>query len=135
MLAEYYFYGLLLHLIGDYVLQSDYMATEKVHKDWPAIFHAAVYSAPFLLIVEWPYVVSLVFATHALIDRFRLARYVVYLKNFLSPFRYWYTWDNCKSTGYHNRRPPWLSVWLLIIADNAIHISINTLAIYLSVRT
>lgn len=62
-------------------------------------------------------------------------RYVVWAKNLIGP--YWnmwnpsMTWENCKATGYPAERPPWMAVWLLIIADNVLHVLINGLAIKL----
>lgn len=38
-------------------------------------------------------------------------------------------WANCKATGYPSEVPPWLSVWLLIIADNVMHVLINGAAL------
>jgi len=69
----------------------------------------------------------MIYATHALIDRYRLARFVVFAKN-------WTTqpslqWDDCSATGYHKDTPPWLAFWLLIIADNTMHLMINYAAL------
>ena len=69
--------------------------------------------------------------THALIDRYRLARYVCWAKNFLAPKMWRYSWGACSATGYHENKPSWLAVWLMIIADNAIHIAINGVALTL----
>jgi len=68
----------------------------------------------------------MIFGTHELIDRYRLARYVVWTKNWLGPNR---PWVECSMTGYPAGRPTWLTVWLLIIADNICHICINGLAL------
>jgi hypothetical protein len=38
-------------------------------------------------------------------------------------------WDNCKDTGYPADVPPWLAVWLLIAADQTLHLVCNFLAI------
>jgi hypothetical protein len=38
-------------------------------------------------------------------------------------------WENCKATGYPSETPVWLATWLLIIADNALHLAINFLAL------
>ncbi len=129
------FYGLILHFIGDYITQSDWMANEKTKAFIPAIIHALIYSLPFILIISniW-LVVFLVFFTHFLIDRFRLARFVCYIKNYLSPKDWWFPFEECKGTGYHKDRPPWLAVWLMIIADNTIHVIFNSLAIYLTYK-
>jgi hypothetical protein len=40
---------LLAHLIGDYVLQSDWMASNKRTDNGAALAHAIGYSLPFLL--------------------------------------------------------------------------------------
>jgi len=126
---------LILHLIGDYVTQSDWMAQNKTKQSLPAFCHAVVYSLPFLLIgscAAWVVIMS----THFLIDRFRLARYVVYGKNFLAPkfwcksgeaitTLWWRPWAECSATGYHDTAPAWLAVWLMIAADNTLHLAIN----------
>jgi hypothetical protein len=128
---------LILHLIGDYVTQSDWMAQNKTKRSWPALCHAVVYSLPFLLVTQSPVALTVICGTHFLIDRFRLARYVVYAKNIVfSPHRpcdreyidKW-RWSNCSATGYPSDAPPWLAVWLLIAADNTLHLAINYAAI------
>lgn len=102
-----------------------------------------------------------IFSTHFLIDRFRLARYVVWAKNWMGPRKKWYRciaggrsyWTDSDQeadsldvdnynvfyrptpplwacpTGYPPNQPPWLSTWLLIIADNTLHLTINYLAL------
>jgi len=119
---------ILFHLIGDYITQSDWMANEKTKRIEVAMLHAFVYSIPFAAIASLPaYLV--IFVSHAIIDRFRLARYVVWAKNFLGPRGYNPPWKDCAATGYPADRPVWLSVWLLIIADNVLHLLCNGLAI------
>jgi hypothetical protein len=106
-----------------------------------------------------------IFGTHFLIDRFRLARYVVWAKNWLGPRKFWYRsiaggrphWTDdleyiqahvgeikaddyyiwygatpplwACPTGYPPTTPIWLSTWLLIIADNTLHLAINYAAL------
>lgn len=148
---------LILHLVGDYLTQSDWMANNKRKRTVAAFCHALVYSLPFLLIGSIP-AVAVIFSTHLLIDRFGLARYVVWFKNRLlqpnggpsaddefhfaicgpdsnketaervAAGRAWeskWSWANCSTTGYPSESPPWLSVWLLIFADNTLHLAIN----------
>ena len=121
--------ALLCHAIGDYLLQSDYMALRKTTSKWVALFHAVVYGLPFLWLgpslAGWLVIVL----THAVIDHYRLARYLVYAKNFLAPREFWYRWQDCAKTGYHKDRPDWLAVWLLIIADNTLHVFLNSVAL------
>jgi hypothetical protein len=118
---------LLLHLVGDYVTQTDWMAREKVRRNFAAAVHAFVYALPFLLLTSSAWALFVICSTHFLIDRFRLARYVVFAKN-------WATdpslkWADCSTTGYSPAMPPWLAVWLLIIADNTMHLCINYAAL------
>lgn len=117
---------LILHLIGDYITQSDWMAQNKTKSHFAALCHALVYSLPFLLIADrWAF--GVIFVSHFLVDRYRLARYVVFAKNFMGwPFP---KWEDCKATGYPSDRPAWMAVWLLIIADNTIHLAGNYFAV------
>lgn len=119
---------LILHLIGDYLLQSDWMANNKTKAFFPAWVHAMVYSLPFLLIGSFS-AFCVIHGTHFLIDRFGLAKYVVFAKNFLAPKASWLLWEDCKGTGYPRWRPEYLCVWLLIIADNTLHLAINYLSL------
>lgn len=118
--------GLVAHLIGDYLIQSHWMATEKTKRWWPAIAHAVTYGLPFLLITQSPLALAVIVGTHAVIDRHRLAKYVVWAKNQIAPSSHRPT---LTATGYPEDTPPWMAVWLLIIADNVLHIVINTAAI------
>jgi hypothetical protein len=78
---------LAAHLVGDYVLQSDWMATEKTKKSVAALAHVATYVLPFLFVTRSPWALAFIASTHFIIDRWRLARYVCWLKNFLAPRR------------------------------------------------
>lgn len=138
---------LILHLIGDYITQSDWMAQNKTSQWIPAFVHSIIYSLPFLLLTRSPLALLLIWSTHLLIDRFRLAKYVVWFKNAIGSPRLkkvketaaythttWYVdpklyWDNCKETGYPSETPAWLAVWLMIIADNTMHLTCNYLAL------
>ena len=140
---------LVAHAIGDYVLQSDWMASKKRTENLAAAVHAFCYSIPFLLLVPSPLAWAVIVVTHAWIDRYGLARYVVWAKNFLAPkwvvarkgFRTEHTivsepvwgrnlpWSECTATGYPPDRPPFLAVWLLIVCDNCIHVLINGAAL------
>lgn len=118
---------LVAHTVGDYVLQSDWMAREKTSRMSVAVVHALCYALPFLLLRPSLAAWCVIVATHALIDRYRLARYVVWAKEWLSPVRPPPLAD-CP-TGYGADKPPWLAVWLLIIADNTMHVLINGAAL------
>lgn len=149
---------LLLHAIGDYVTQSDWMATEKTKRSFAAAVHAIVYSLPFLFFFEPSYAaMAFISGTHFVIDRWRLARYVVWAKNWLAPWS-WCTqcqgfdrpgiytdqchadrrphrlrpnpdWELCKATGYPPNRDLWLTFWLMIVVDNILHVLCNGIAL------
>ena len=120
---------LVAHGVGDYLLQSDWMANEKTKRSWPAFAHATTYTLPFVLLTRSAPALGFILLTHFVIDRWRLARYVVWAKNFLAPRHAWPVWSECSKTGYHHSRPDWMAVWLLIIADNLLHVSLNSFAL------
>jgi len=120
---------LILHLIGDYITQTDWMAKNKTKSNLAAGTHALVYSLPFLLLSPSIWGFAVILGTHYLIDRYRLARYVVFAKNRITDKSL--KWSDCSATGYHKDDPAWLTVWLMIITDNTIHLTINYLALHL----
>jgi hypothetical protein len=115
---------IVAHLVGDYIIQSDWMANEKTKRHLAAAVHALTYTLPFLLLTLDPTTLAFIAGTHFVIDRWRLARFVCYAKNFP-----WQPWADCSATGYHKDRPAWLAVWLLIIADNTLHLLCNGIAL------
>lgn len=124
---------LLLHAIGDYVLQSDWMASKKslpTMEGYAAITaHAAWYTFPFIFLTNSAWALGFIFGTHWLIDHFKLARYIVWVKNFIGPPGSNYPWAECNATGYHKDRPPFMAVWLYIFCDNTMHVICNGIAL------
>jgi len=162
------FWIIVCHLVGDYLLQSDWMAQNKRRSSVAAAVHAFTYSLPFLLLQPSFWAVVLICETHYFIDRYGLARYVVWAKNWLGRKEEWYLstlvpaggseiyvagrdleelypagreangvitkqeakmcrtppWKYCRETGYPPSTPQWLSTWLVIIADNTLHLII-----------
>ena len=116
---------LVAHAFGDYVIQSDWMASGKTSSHTPAVAHAVTYTLPFLLLTRSPRALLIIAVTHFIIDRWRLARHICWLKNFVAPAGSNPSWETCKATGYPPEKPVWLTVWLMIIADNTIHVLIN----------
>lgn len=144
---------LVAHAVGDYVLQSDWMASTKTKKSVAALAHVATYALPFLFLTQSPLALAFIAGTHFVIDRWRLARYVCWAKNYLAPKHsvvfeqtivgpaavrvdprvdatWWRSWDDCKATGYSPERPVWLATWLLIITDNIMHVVLNGVALW-----
>lgn len=122
---------ILCHLFGDYILQSDWQAVNKTKSLWVAAVHGFFYSVPFLFLYPSNEAIFIIGLSHVVIDRFRLARYLCWIKNFLAPLTEWGNnrWSDCDWSGYRKDRPDWLKGWLLFLADNSLHILINGIAL------
>lgn len=121
---------LLAHGVGDYLIQSHWMANAKTQRGWagwlPAILHGLTYTLPFIVITQSPAALLVIAVTHMAIDHYRLAKWVVWARNQLAPK----AWRTPKSaTGGPIDGPDWLHIWLLFIADNILHVLINVAAI------
>jgi hypothetical protein len=118
---------IVCHLVGDYILQSDWQAMNKTKRLWVALLHAGIYSLPFLFLgpsfVGW----LLIWLSHALIDHFSVAKYLCWAKNWIGLERP-KPWAECRANGYSEDRPPFLTWWLYIIADNTLHLILNGIA-------
>lgn len=123
---------IVCHAIGDYILQSHFMATNKTKRSWVALYHAATYSLPFLFLKPSLFAFAVIVGSHFFIDRYRLARFVVAFKNlfFTTPAEYERMSNEIDmATGFPKDCPPWLATWLLIIVDNICHVLLNGLAL------
>ena len=118
---------LVAHVVGDYILQSEWMATQKSRRSLPALVHRLTYLIPFLFITRNPYTLAVIAGTHFVLDRWHLARHVAWIKN--RPWPGSAPWSECSKTGFHPDTAPWLAGWLVIIVDNVLHVVINGLAI------
>ena len=130
MTPELVFGLILCHFVGDYLLQSHWMATQKTERWWPAIVHGVTYTLPFLFLTLSPLALFVIAGTHIVIDRYRLAKHVNWLRNQLGP-----KWSRpsfseaMENDGSSNTTPVWLATFLMFVTDNTIHILINTAAI------
>jgi len=128
---------ILSHLVGDYIIQSDWMASEKTKRWLPAVAHGLSYSLPYAMLNLLPNMwgkvslpaLAVIAGTHIVIDRYRLARHLAWFKNQLAPKAFRSSWNDCRSTGYPADKAPFMAVWLMIIADNTVHLLINTAAV------
>lgn len=118
---------ILAHLVGDYLLQSDWMANEKRKNPLAAAAHALTYAIPFLFFRPSLSALLFIALTHYAIDHFGLARFVIWAKN--RPWPGALPWADCTQTGYPKARPDFLAVWLMIIADNTLHLLCNGIAL------
>jgi hypothetical protein len=104
---------LIAHLIGDFALQNDWMAENKgkfTIAGWLSCFiHCAVYSLTFLLITFDIQKLLLVFLSHFLIDKFRLAFHYCEIVKVGARFDF----------------TNWLKVYLIFMVDMCFHLSCN----------
>lgn len=119
---------ILLHLLGDFFLQNDWMATNKAtysREGWIAcIIHCLLYAIPFGICYGNAYIFLLVLITHFLVDKFTLARFVTKFINWRWE-RDWGGTNYSHDLGFDHERPPYITVWIHIIRDNTIHIAGN----------
>lgn len=140
---------LLLHTIGDYVIQSDWMAVEKTKRSLAALVHAVTYTLSFLLLTRSVAALAVIAGTHFVIDRWRLARYVIWAKNWIAPKKWCLScdrwggechethrvprnapWLECTRTGFpDDKQPAWIGLWIMIVVDNTMHVIINGAAL------
>lgn len=69
------------HLVGDYVLQGDFIAKTKGENWYHLIVHCLLYTLPFYVVFGLDWKLSIIFATHIIIDvlkaRYKKINYVV----------------------------------------------------------
>lgn len=132
---------ILAHLVGDYLLQTNSMAQRKTSSwKWAAV-HAAAYTVPYAVLAfiitgaidwRWAVAVLVIGGTHAVIDRYRLAKHLIWaVNNGLPHDRHdEYPWAEARENqGYTEAHPVWLRTWLMFIVDNTVHLVINAIAI------
>lgn len=124
--------GLIAHFVGDYILQSHWMAVEKVHRWVPAVVHGVCYTLPFLFLTRDVLALAVIGGTHIVLDRYRVAKYVVWLKNQIGPASHRPSWAEARdNAGFSAATPAGLAMALMIVVDNTIHVLINTAALTL----
>ena len=73
VLTQYSIYQLVIilclcHLVGDYVLQSNFIATTKGTNYYHLFVHCALYTLPFLICFGFTWQVLVIFVMHIIID-------------------------------------------------------------------
>jgi hypothetical protein len=115
---------LILHGMGDYILQTDTQALNKKNKGKFGLIcclqHCITYTLPFLFITKSPFAILAIFLSHFAIDRTRIIDHLLAWKNGVSYIT---------NFGFHKDKPFALSIWLYIITDNICHLICNYLAI------
>ena len=74
-------YLILCHLVGDYVLQCDFIAKTKGYNLYHLFVHCALYCLPFVLLYGIDWKIGVLFASHIIIDilkaRFNKISYMI----------------------------------------------------------
>lgn len=147
---------LLVHILGDFVLQSDWMALNKSKRSIPCLVHVLIYTACFLLLTTSWKALLVIGVTHFLIDRFHTPlKRLLWMKNHFGPTMQYPPFSWCNSTGYYDDSPynttpygkedkinqermdHWygkprhffVTLWIYIVIDNWLHLTINYLAL------
>lgn len=95
---------LMGHLIGDYLLQTDWMALNKKLQTFPCAVHCLIWSLSVMLCAWWPWWTFLIlFPTHFVQDRTNI---VVWLMNHKGQVKF--------------AQPP-MAPWSIIVVDNVLH--------------
>lgn len=130
-LATILLLGVLIHGIGDFILQSGWMAMLKPKSWWVALLHVTTYTPLFLLITLSPLALVTIAGTHLIIDRFTLAKHVIRLRNhILTPSQHRPQWASTAGTGFApGTVDPVTAATLVTIVDQIIHVGINSLAL------
>lgn len=56
------------HLVGDYVLQNDFLAKTKSHNFYHLLVHCALYCIPFAVIYGIDWRIAILFVMHLVVD-------------------------------------------------------------------
>ena len=74
-------YLILCHLVGDYVLQCDFIAKTKGSNFYHLFVHCALYCLPFVLLYGIDWKIGVLFVSHIIIDvlmaRFNKISYMI----------------------------------------------------------
>lgn len=92
------------HLIGDYIIQNDWMALNKKHSDLHCTVHVLTYMIPFLLCGMAWWQLLLIAIQHYIFDRTMIVGWFMEIKG-SSKFR-----DGC------------MKPWSWVSVDNTIHV-------------
>lgn len=98
--------ALVGHLVGDYLLQNDWMALNKKQRSFHCAVHCAIWTACVCLFAGWfnPLVIASLFVTHFIQDRTQIVA--------------WYM-DHVGQTSF---RTGMCAPWSAIVVDNVWHI-------------
>lgn len=123
---------LLGHLIGDYLLQNNWMAKNKKSRALPCLIHCAIYTACVAQLTSWNlYWVLAIFVSHYIIDRSSIVEYWLQAHGGRSVKKFLATaWEGAPDTNVI----PYLALqggvtaFVVIVVDNIFHLILMLLA-------
>lgn len=115
--------ALICHLLGDFCLQNDWMASKKRMDSFCCAVHVAVYTAVFLALTWNILALALIAGTHFLIDRCGLGLKWCEFYGVGSP------WIRITDEGSPPRlqvpEPAYKNFWLVVVCDQTFHLVCN----------
>jgi len=70
-------YFILCHLLGDYVLQVDFIAKSKGNNWYHLFVHCALYCLPFIVVFGLTWQIAVIFVTHLIVDSLKARFYKI----------------------------------------------------------
>lgn len=104
------------HLIGDFIIQNDFMASGKKKSSLICLLHICTYMIPFLLCGLTWYQLVLIGVQHFFQDRTNVVIWIM----------------KKKGSGYFATGP--LSPWSIIVTDNILHILWIEIVLWLPIQ-
>lgn len=110
---------LILHLLGDFILQTDWQAANKKKASWigeiACQIHCILYSIPFILITDYIHVI-LIYVSHYAIDRTNVITWFLSFRNLT------FTRINF---GSNTKKPVHISFFVYTFVDMFFHLTTN----------
>ena len=79
-MTEKIFLLVMCHIVGDYVLQTDFIAKTKGENWYHLVVHCLLYCVPFYFVFGWCWQLYVVFLAHVVVDslkaRWKVINYV-----------------------------------------------------------
>lgn len=72
---------ILCHAVGDYVLQSDYIAKNKSSSTYILLIHCALYIIPFAIVFNLDYRLLILFVLHTVVDYLKIYKIINLLED------------------------------------------------------
>ena len=104
---------LIAHLVGDYLLQNDWMAQGKKTSSWICTVHVSLYMLPFMFLGLTWWQMLLIGTQHYFQDRFNSVQ--------------WYM----RLIGQKEFARPPMAPWSVIVVDNAFHLLWISLVVWM----